>query len=111
MSNIKWQDEITDLFEDLNVYLNWYKQDKDYLAEGEFYSNAGEDFIFTIRANSLDEFKSELQSYYWDFDPEEHAASWYKANRGEPSSLRALLNDADLIDNKLEELTFAAAKL
>jgi hypothetical protein len=39
-----------------------------------------------------------------NFDPEEHAAMWYGANRGEPSSLRTLLDNSDNIANTLDEL-------
>lgn len=39
-----------------------------------------------------------------DFDPEEHAAMWYGQNRGEPSSLRALLDNADNIHESLRRL-------
>lgn len=67
-------------------------------------SSLGEDFGFSVKA---DKFLEDLRDYYEDFDPEEHAATWYNAKnnvRGVPQSLRALLDDAIEIDGMLENL-------
>lgn len=61
-----------------------------------------EDFSFEV--NKGDNEIEEIISYCDDFDPEEHAAMWYGANRGEPSSLRQLLDNSDDIDDTLKEL-------
>lgn len=72
----------------------------------ENYSPAGEDFIFNVSVedeNSADYWKEVFD--YWDnFDPDDHAAMWYGQNRGEPASLRVLLDDAEAIDKMLEQL-------
>lgn len=75
----------------------------DYYSFG-WYSNAGEDFSFEIQKGKREEIIQEIKDYAFEFNPEEHASLWYGANRGEPSSLRVLLNDADEIAEKLDEL-------
>lgn len=47
---------------------------------------------------------AEVRLYADNFDPEGHAVGWYKADRGEPSNLRDLLDDADAIGQMLEDL-------
>lgn len=66
------------------------------------YSPAGEDISFVIFGNTVEELLESLNNI--DFDPEEHATFWYGANRGEPSSLQELLEDAEAIAQKIEEL-------
>lgn len=84
------------------------KQDDDIYVEFEQYSPAGEDFIFTVWGNTPDAIVAAVREYADDgFDPEAHAAEWYGANKGEPRSLRALLDDADEIDEMLEQLAQA----
>ena len=69
------------------------------------YSPAGEDISFDVRT---DDFVNEVYEEYNGFNAEEHAAMYYCAeNRGQPSSLRALLNDADAIDDMLQNLSDA----
>lgn len=85
-----------------------------FVTELEFYSNLGEDVIVTIcHNNTTDDFVSNLESYYNDFDPEEHAVMWYKVKdkvTGVPQSLRALLEDAEGIEETLEELAIECRK-
>lgn len=68
------------------------------------YSPAGEDISFDVE---VDNFVNDVYSEYDNFDAEEHAAMWYGQNRGEPTSIRALLNDADAIDDMLQNLSNA----
>ena len=72
------------------------------LAEFRKYSMAGEDFGFSVWAFSIEGISAEVQCYYEDFDPEEHAAGWC-GKAGAPG-LRVLLDDADGIDSMLGEL-------
>lgn len=65
-------------------------------------SDAGEDFWFSVSADSAEGIAEEVERYYEGFDPEEHAANCY-GTRGAPG-LRALLADADSIDEMLREL-------
>ena len=61
-----------------------------------------EDFSFEISKDEND-IKS-IVSYCDDFDPDDHAAMWYGQNRGEPSSMRALLENSDAIKEELDKL-------
>lgn len=72
----------------------------------EKYSPAGEDFIFNVCVedeNNAD-YWAEVLDAWGDFDPDEHANMWYGQNRGEPASLRVLLDDAEAIKDMLEQL-------
>ena len=80
-------------------------------CELETCSDAGEDFSFAANATSAAALARDVAAYWADFDPEEHAVSWYGANRGEPPSLRRLLEDADGIAARLEDLAVAFARL
>ena len=73
-------------------------------AELEHYSKAGEDFIVNVIFDGTDEdFVAQFDGYVDDFNPEEYANMWYGQNRGEPSSLETLLDDAkDMEDYMLE---------
>ena len=63
-----------------------------------------EDFTFEIDKTKDDEDIQDIINYCDDFDAEEHAAMWYGANRGEPSSLRELLDNSDDIAEELNKL-------
>ena len=76
-----------------------------------YYTPAGEDFNFYV---NVDSFVSDVKEYYEDFDIEEHATMWIIAKhegvKGVPS-LRVLFDDAEVIDDMLEELSEALDKL
>lgn len=84
--------------------LGWWVNECDDTFEIGKASPAGEDFFFDVSANNA---VAEVRRYADDFDPEDHAAGWFRADRGEPSSLHDLLNDADAIDQMLEDLATA----
>ena len=72
----------------------------------EKYSPAGEDFIVHVSVDneSNADYWREVLDYEDDFDPDDHAVMWYGQNRGEPTSLRVLLDDAEAIKEMLEQL-------
>lgn len=78
--------------------------------EFEKYSPAGEDFIFSVDAEDPKNVWREVSRYANDFDTEEHIEMWVEAKRngreGIPS-IRRLVEDADDIDEMLEELADA----
>ena len=82
-----------------------------YIAELEIFSPEGEDFIVDIWFDGTSRnFIDKFWEYADDFDPDEHAEGWIE-HRGEggcPSSIRALIEDADAIKRILTE---TAAKL
>lgn len=71
--------------------------------ELENWSPLGENLIFTF---SADNFADDVMDYADNFDPEEHAGELIKnrGNFGIPSSIRALRDDADKIEEMLIEL-------
>ena len=76
------------------------KQNGKYVAELEWYSPAGEDFIVTLWFDGTSaDFVREFADYADDFDPETHAVEQY-GMRGAPG-IRDLLDDADEIKNTL----------
>ena len=66
------------------------------------YSPMGEDFGFSINGKNDKELIADIENYYQDFDPEEHALMWV-GEEGAPS-IRYLLIDADHIDEMLKRL-------
>lgn len=99
----KKQREVTENL-DWKIY-----EGKDYY-ELESYSPAGEDFIITVRRDG-ESYAYELKEIYEDFDPSDHAVMWYGQNRGEPSSLRELLDDAEAEKQMIRELANAIGNL
>lgn len=93
---------------DINIICT-EKQDKRYYTEMEFYSDAGEDFVFSIWHNRTKRsFIDAFREYAIDFDPDEHAEMWVNARNtvnGVPQSIRTLINDADSIDSFLNEVS------
>jgi len=77
--------------------------------EGNYYSiyvdnPCGEDFTFEIRKTKNKDDVEEIISYCDNFDADEHAVLWYGANRGEPSSLRDLLDNSESIAESLNQM-------
>ena len=83
-----------------------YKTEKLY-TELEFYSDAGEDFVFSIwHKGTKASFIEGFCQYAADFDPDEHAELYIdmRGKNGVPDSIRALIDDADDIAAKLEKI-------
>lgn len=77
-----------------------------YVTELGFCSDAGEDFVMVIwfdgtKKNFVDEF----HQYALDFDADEHAEQWVnmRGKDGVPSTIRGLIEDADSIQEYLDE--------
>lgn len=73
--------------------------DNGYLIEGEYWSDLGEDVIISLVVNKLtkDEILHAMYEYQEYFDAEEHATELFNLHGayGTPTSLKALLQDAD----------------
>lgn len=82
-------------------------------GDGDFelssYSPAGENIVMSLDGDTLDEMARFAESYYNDFDPQDHAAQIYHAKHygsedeqrfyaGAPDDLEDLLEDAKAID-------------
>lgn len=70
-------------------------------------SPCNQDVNCEISVRTLDEVPDEVYEYWQAYDPEEEAMLWFGANRGEPKSLRKLLDDMDWVDDMLERLDMA----
>ena len=82
-------------------------RDQTYTTDLEFWSPLGEDMCISIEWDGTEKsFIDGFTSYASDFDPDEHAEMWipYRGQNGTPSSIRALINDADAIDSFLEKV-------
>lgn len=78
--------------------------------EFEKYSPAGEDFIFSVTVEDVKNVWREVRQYANDFDTEEHIEMWVEAKKNLVSgipSIRRLVEDADAIDEMLDELADA----
>lgn len=105
MSNNKWE------YVKAAEKLEWRAfVDDDGSIEFERFSPAGEDFLFYIEGKDI---AGEVKEYYESFDPDEHAEMWVnsRGKRGVPSSIRALIDDADAIDEMILELSVAFCEL
>ena len=83
---------------------------EDGTVELETFSPAGEDVVVSV---PMKNFPEEIQAYYNDFDPEEHAEMWIEAKQngvGGVPSIRRLMEDADAIDSMLEDLAIAVTQ-
>ena len=85
------------------------KQDNKYYTELEFYSDAGEDFVFNVwHSGSKQSFIDGFRQCAYEFDPDEHAEMWVNARHsvaGVPQSIRELINDADSIEEFLNNVS------
>lgn len=92
-------------FESCNVSVE--KQGDEVCAEINFSSDAGEDFYATIFFDGTwGNFVEKFREYAYTFDADEHAEVYVnlRGENGIPSSIRELIDDADMIANTLEEL-------
>lgn len=107
--------KIVDLLEEHDVrIISTQEQNGEYVTECEFWSDAGEDVIVNIyHEESAKSFIDGWKEYSDDFDPVEHAEVWVRerGKNGVPNSIRELLDDADAIAKKLEDIADALAKL
>ena len=89
--------------------------DRGFLIEGEYWSDLGEDVIISLVIDKLtkEEVLHAMYEYQENFDAEEHATEWFNMHgeHGAPTSLRALLNDADEQAEKLQQIFEAMREL
>ena len=82
--------------------------DNGFLVEGEYWSDLGEDVIISLVVDKLtkDEILHAMYECEGSFDAEEHATELFNLHGayGTPTSLRALLQDADEQAEKLEQI-------
>lgn len=72
------------------------------------YSPAGEDFGFSVYFDEIEDIPDEVGKYYNSFDVDEHIEMWIEAKNngvGGVPSIRRLVEDAEDIDEMLDELS------
>ena len=83
----------------LDIKINIEKQEEYYNINLEYWSDLGEDVIisFDVKKLTKENITEELYKWYKSFDAEEHAGDLYNlgGNFGTPTSLKALLEDAE----------------
>ena len=91
---------------DINVYSCDYTENSGYAYQVGFCSNAGEDFTFDLNGETIEDVVKDLQHYSFEFDANEHAKEWvsYCGDNGVPNDLQVLIDDANEIKKRLEEL-------
>ena len=83
--------------------LGWGFKESEDCCNISNYSQAGEEL--NIEAEDFESLVYAIKEEYYNYDVDEHFDMWYRANRGEPSSVRALLEDCEYIDQMLEEIS------
>ena len=78
-------------------------------AELERYSPAGEDFSIIVdfeKDHQVETFLRDLREYYENFDVDDHVEMWMpsRGENGCPSSIKALVEDAEAIESMILEL-------
>lgn len=95
-----WKTKVKEVAEELkwNISIN----------ENEFYferwSPCDQDLCIELTAKDFKSLLEELENYYNSYVPDEEAKLWYGANKGEPSSMRDLLDDMEWCKNVIKEL-------
>lgn len=105
-------DQIQTILEENEIRIIGDLQDR--YVELEFFSPLGEDFIMSIDFDGTPkDFVVQFCSYCANFDPDDHAAGWveHRGQNGTPSSVRALIDDAEAIDDFLFEVMQQLATL
>lgn len=111
----EYDEELLSSFAEVAEELGWqsnWKMDHGSI-DLETWSDAGENLILPLFEKDFQDYGhlvKRLMDEYIDFDPEEHAAMWYGQGKGEPGSLRVLLDDADGIAEKLEDLAITTSQ-
>lgn len=99
------------LIEEHNFSINSYE---DGMLELECYTPAGEDWIVNLCFDgTICGFLKEVSAYYVDFDVDEAVEPWIelRGQRGVPSSIRTLVEDAEWKNSELKSLYDDAFKL
>lgn len=106
---LETMDEVERILENEDISLLGISEQRgEQVAELEFYSDEGEDVVITVFFDgTASDFVDKFKKCAEDFDSDEHAEMWImnrKSVRGVPQDMRDLLNDAEAIKAKLEEV-------
>ncbi len=109
---MKLDEKIADLLEEQDFTFTFDEENGN--LELERYTPAGEDWIVNLWFDgTVDGFIAETQDYYQGFDVDEEVELWVdgRGQRGVPSSIRTLVEDAEWKESQLEVLYRAALNL
>lgn len=104
----KMNERYREVCERLDWIVHEYSEDE--MVELEKYSPAGEDFIVSVELNG---FIRNVKEYAAYFDIDEHVELWIgsRGKKGVPARVRELVEDAEAIDEMLQELAAALAEV
>lgn len=93
--------------------LGWSIEEDDRYIDLRQHSPLGEDYGFSIATSNTKQELNDIIDYCYDFDEKEHAEMWIKirGTNDVPSSIKALLQDAEDIASMLIELAEELTKL
>lgn len=106
-----WVEKMNDAFEELSAYI---EQESAGYYDISFYTDAGEDFHTSVRADNAEEFAHAMYDTYMGFDTEEHVNMWLNAKESGTSGVPdvvTLVHDAEAIEKWLEQLSLAAHRV
>ena len=106
--NKKELNKITEILEKLDFSVSSNeKQGDDFFIEFGQYTPLGEDWsVCTFFDGTYDNFKDKITEYYENFDIDEETEIWIegRGKNGTPSSIKALVEDAEWKQQQLKEL-------
>lgn len=109
MANGKLSEKVIDVLENNGWRLcSVEKQGREYYAEIENYSPAGEDLVETIWFDGTDDgFIDSVDCWCADFDVDEHVELWIdgRGKNGVPGTVRELVEDAEAIEQMFVRLS------
>lgn len=112
---MKLNDKVIEIVEYKNFYIREVeKQGNDFYVEINQYTPCGEDWWETIWFDGTDEgFIEAVRERYNNFDVDEEAEIWVESRgkNGVPSSIKALIEDAEWKESMLGELADELEKL
>ena len=103
-----WVDRMNDALEPIDVHV---EQESTGCYDVSFYTDAGEDFHTSVRANSAEEFADAMCDECNNFNAEEHVTMWLEAKQNGTSGVPdvvTLVHDAEAIEELLEDIATRA---
>lgn len=101
-------DEIQRVAEELGWSVTYYADDNSKTVAFEQYSPLGEDLCYEISYDNIDDVTKYIECLASDYDPDEHVKELIRASdegfAGVPTSVSALIEDAERIQDMLIEL-------
>lgn len=97
--------ELTDILEKHDIVVTEVKTEENHLSvEMQFYSDAGEDFYFTVDCETKEDLGDAIREYADDYDVDEHVRMWLNSFMSGVPSAEELAKDAKSIKEFLKNV-------